>query len=80
MSGTSEKSYIAHDAGDGKIHIKEIPSGVVVHIITLPLGSTLLPPPLISGDHLSYTCLVGGTVRKGYVHKVPSGNIVNVFF
>ena len=80
MSGTSEKSYIAHDAGDGKIHIKEIPSGVIVHIITMPMGSTLLTPPLISGDHLSYTCLVGGTVRKGFVHKVPSGNIVNIFY
>ncbi len=79
MSGTSNKSYMAHDVGDGKIHIKEIPSGNLVHIISLPMGATLLTPPMISGDHLSYTCLVGGTVRKGFVHKVPSGSIVNIF-
>lgn len=79
MSDSSTKSYVAHDAGDGKIHIKEIPSGNVAQIISIPSGSILLTPPMISGDHLSYTCLIGGSLRKGYVHKVPSGSVVNVF-
>ena len=79
MSGTSKKSYIAHDAGDGKIHIKEIPDNNLVQIIALPHGAVLMTPPMISGDQLSYTCLIGGTVRKGFVHKVPQGNVISIF-
>ena len=78
MSGTS-KSYIVHDAGNGKLEIKELPNGNLVQIISLPHDAHILTPPMISGDQVSYTCLIGGTVRRGFIHKVPSGNLISIF-
>jgi hypothetical protein len=78
MSSNS-KSYMVQDAGNGNLEIKEIPNGNVVQIISLPHNAKMLTPPMISGGQVSYTCLLGGTVRRGYVHKVPSGNLISIF-
>ena len=75
----SDKSYMVVDTGAGRLDIKEIPSGNVINSIPLPPGASILTPPMISGDQVSYTCLIGGSVRKGFIHKVPSGNIINYF-
>ena len=75
----ASKSYMVVDAGSGTLEIKELPSGNVINFISLPAGATILTPPMISGDQVSYTCLIGGTVRKGFIHKIPSGNVINYF-
>ena len=71
---------VIHKSEGGRqyLDIIDAATGISKNNITLPGEvNTLLTPPMVMGDQVSFTCLYKNGSRWGYVYKVPSGILVN---
>ena len=69
--------YTVVDVGQGNLRIVDVDKGVQAGIISI--RGTLVTPPMVSGNRVSYIAEDPSGNRKGAIHSLPNGNLLNYF-
>jgi hypothetical protein len=74
---TEHNLFSVHDTGQGMLKVVDATKGVQVGMIS-PRG-TLLTPPIVSGNQVSFVVVKHDGTKLGTIHKLPSGSLINQF-
>lgn len=72
----NNKHYTVRPDGNGVFVIVDASTGTMVNRFNLP--GQLVNGPIVSGDTCSVVTQTG-SIRTGFIIKIPTGNIINRF-